>query len=172
MAIFRYFYHSKKCCIPQGKFRFCDLPAADFVPLLAQRGVLEPPFSFRLGEKKTAVHGQKKSRLVQTYTKCLSVSACISVSLYPAIQALTQQPSRAFRFAKRSCGAVGRGLFPLRVGYPKGRAAARPFESFQGGPGGNRNPPGISFWTGCGPFFFLKEKWGGTFPCRSAAQMF
>ena len=37
-------------------------------------------------------------------------------------------------------------------------AAAPLVWSFQGGPGGNRNPPGISFWTGCGPFFFLKEK--------------
>ena len=49
--------------------------------------------------------------------------------------------------------------FPLPLplsleGFPKGRAAARPFVSFQGGAGGNRNPPGLVFFSQS----FLLEK--------------
>ena len=42
--------------------------------------------------------------------------------------------------------AKGRGLSPL------------PFESFQGGPGGNRNPPGFLFGGRGGTLLFSKEK--------------
>ena len=41
-------------------------------------------------------------------------------------------------------------------GFPKGRAAARPFVSFQGGAGGNRNPPAFLF-RGPGAFSFKKR---------------
>ena len=41
-------------------------------------------------------------------------------------------------------------------GFPKGRAAARPFVSFQGGAGGNRNPPAFLF-RGPGGILFSKE---------------
>jgi len=41
-------------------------------------------------------------------------------------------------------------------GFPKGRAAARPFVSFQGGAGGNRNPPRFSL-GGRGDILFSKE---------------
>ena len=52
-------------------------------------------------------------------------------------------------------------LFPLPLplsseGFPKGRAAARPFVSFQGGAGGNRNPPAFLF-RGPGGILFSKE---------------
>ena len=41
-------------------------------------------------------------------------------------------------------------------GFPKGRAAARPFVSFQGGAGGNRNLPAFLF-RGPGGILFSKE---------------
>ena len=53
--------------------------------------------------------------------------------------------------------------FPLPLplsseGFPKGRAAARPFVSFQGGAGGNRNPPAFLFrGAGGGTFSFERE---------------
>ena len=42
-------------------------------------------------------------------------------------------------------------------GFPKGRAAARPFVSFQGGAGGNRNPPAFLFRGAGGDILFSKE---------------
>ena len=42
-------------------------------------------------------------------------------------------------------------------GFPKGRAAARPFVSFQGGAGGNRNPPAFLFRGPGGDILFSKE---------------
>ena len=42
-------------------------------------------------------------------------------------------------------------------GFPKGRAAARPFVSFQGGAGGNRNPPAFLFREAGGDILFSKE---------------
>ena len=42
-------------------------------------------------------------------------------------------------------------------GFPKGRAAARPFVSFQGGAGGNRNPPVFLFRGPGGDILFSKE---------------
>ena len=42
-------------------------------------------------------------------------------------------------------------------GFPKGRAAARPFVSFQGGAGGNRNPPAFLFRGRGGDILFSKE---------------
>ena len=53
-------------------------------------------------------------------------------------------------------------LFPLPLplsleGFPKGRAAARPFVSFQGGAGGNRNPPAFLFRGPGGHSLFKRE---------------
>ena len=42
-------------------------------------------------------------------------------------------------------------------GFPKGRAAARPFVSFQGGAGGNRNPPAFLFRGLGGHSLFKRE---------------
>ena len=42
-------------------------------------------------------------------------------------------------------------------GFPKGRAAARPFVSFQGGAGGNRNPPAFLFRGPGGHSLFKRE---------------
>ena len=42
-------------------------------------------------------------------------------------------------------------------GFPKGRAAARPFVSFQGGAGGNRNPPAFLFRRPGGHSLFKRE---------------
>ena len=42
-------------------------------------------------------------------------------------------------------------------GFPKGRAAARPFVSFHGGAGGNRNPPAFLFRGAGGDILFSKE---------------
>ena len=52
--------------------------------------------------------------------------------------------------------------FPLPLplsleGFPKGRAAARPFVSFQGGAGGNRNPPAFLFRGPGGHSLFQKR---------------
>ena len=52
--------------------------------------------------------------------------------------------------------------FPLPLplsleGFPKGRAAARPFVSFQGGAGGNRNPPAFLFRGLGGHSLFKRE---------------
>ena len=52
--------------------------------------------------------------------------------------------------------------FPLPLplsleGFPKGRAAARPFVSFQGGAGGNRNPPAFLFRGPGGHSLFKRE---------------
>ena len=56
------------------------------------------------------------------------------------------------------------GLVPVlssspvpRRGFPKGRAAARPFVSFQGGAGGNRNPPVFLFRGPGGHSLFKRE---------------
>ena len=49
--------------------------------------------------------------------------------------------------------------FP-QEGFPKGRAAARPFVSFQGGAGGNRNPPRDRFLFAAFSFREAKEKVG------------
>ena len=79
-----------------------------------------PHILFRLGEKERAAPGTRKSRLVQTCTKCLSIAVCTSVSLYPARQALTHHPRRAFRFAARSCGAGGGAIHLPRWGIQRG----------------------------------------------------
>ena len=42
-------------------------------------------------------------------------------------------------------------------GFPKGRGAARPFVSFQGGAGGNRNPPAFLFRGPGGHSLFKRE---------------
>ena len=86
--------------------------------------------------------------------------------------------SRAFRFATRypvwfllyprlsSCVPLGVGfqrralpssLVPLGEGFQRERAAARPFVSFQGGAGGNRNPPVFLFRGPGGTFSFQKR---------------
>jgi len=88
----------------------------------ARQGSFEPPFSFRLGEKKMAVHGQKKSRLVQTCTKCLSIAVCTSVSLYPATDALTLHPRRALR--AHAVLTVALSTSPGGVSKGEGRSAA------------------------------------------------
>ena len=44
-----------------------------------------------------------------------------------------------------------------REEFPKGRAAARPFVSFQGGAGGNRNPPAFLFRGPGGHSLFKRE---------------
>ena len=59
---------------------------------------------------------------------------------------------RAFRFATRY-----HSLFPGRVSKGEG-PQPRPFVSFQGGPGGNRNPPGFLFGGHGGTLLFSKEK--------------
>ena len=69
-------------------------------------------------------------------------------------------------------GASGEAAMRFRPGFrgsqrargassPRGFQGGRgPLVSFQGGVGGNRNPPTTFFWTGRGPFSFLERKWG------------
>ena len=125
----------------------------------ARQGAFEPPFSFRLGEKKTAVHGQKKSRLVQTCTKCLSIAVCTSVSLYPARQALTHHPRRAL--CAHAVLTVALSISPGGVSKGEGRSAAV----------GASAPYGCGVPLAGGPVFLSKRKMGGTFPHRKAVPI-
>ena len=115
------------------------------------------PHSFSSCEKECAAPGTRKSRLwCKSPVHPADLAAAQIPGCYSATEVPPQHPRRAFRSATRSCRSRNSGRFALypRVGNPKGRAAARPFESFQGGLGGNRNPPRISFWTGC-----LRSRW-------------
>ena len=79
-----------------------------------------------------------------------------------AFRFATHYPVR-FRFYPRLSPFVPLGVgfscpIPrLREGFPKGRAAARPFVSFQGGAGGNRNPPAFLFRGPGGHSLFKRE---------------
>ena len=132
---------------------------------------MNPPFLFFAKKEKRAVHGPKRNRLgakrhfvpflLQYGGRARRCSKNL-IGFYRVRRTPAEQkwyfpafgglgaafgvvvgfgPSwpRAFRFATRY-----RSLSP--GGESKGEGPQpRPFESFQGGPGGNRNPPGFLF---------------------------
>ena len=67
------------------------------------------------------------------------------------------KPNRRISAPARSA-PLRAGWFCSREGFPKGRAAARPFVSFQGGAGGNRNPPAFLF-RGLGGYSLFKREY-------------
>ena len=92
------YVHSMKPSFSKGT-RFSPL-----LFILAGEGALRPPFSFRLGEKKTVAPRQKKSRFgANPPVQPADLAAAQIPGCYPATDALTQHPRRAFRFATRSC---------------------------------------------------------------------
>ena len=145
---------------------------------------MNPHFLFGCAEKKTAVHGQKKRRFgakpapkgafllqygnrANRCGKNLAGFCRVRRTLekqgtcFPAFGGLGAAFGvvvgfgpfwpRAFRFATRY-----RSLSPGRVSKGEG-PQPRPFVSFQGGPGENRNPPGFSLGGVGGHFSFQKR---------------
>ena len=139
------------------------------------RAECTPHFLFETPKRKCAVHGgkEKVSGLSWplmgqlTHTKERPVRTADKIQKSPA--------GCADRCSSNNCvpasvGAAFIGVqrghplphFPLPLplsleGFPKGRAAARPFVSFQGGAGGNRNPPAFLFRGPGGHSLFKRE---------------
>ena len=136
---------------------------------------MESPFSFPLVEKKTAIHGQKKRRLGMSCPRNSQLTHTKERPVRTADKIQKSPTGCADRYSSNNCvpasvGAAFIGVqrghplppFPLPLplsleGFPKGRAAARPFVSFQGGAGGNRNPPAFLFRGPGGTFSFQKR---------------
>ena len=79
--------------------------------------------------------------------------------ILPAVRT-GRSENRVSRPIPLGAGFQRRGRSPRpnpREGFPKGRAAARPFVSFQGGAGGNRNPPAFLFRGPGGHSLFKRE---------------
>ena len=148
---------------------------------------MHPPFSFPLVEKRMRrVRWKRKDAFVQTCSKrkfgeCGSQLFCseicfllrgtggvwISFSLVHRADS-HMKPRDANRTPSAPLSAAAphpqegfpeaRPVSFSQEGFPKGRAAARPFVSFQGGAGGNRNPPAFLFrGAGGGDILFSEE---------------
>ena len=100
------------------------------------------------------------------YEGAAGTDCCQNESLLPAALKIGRWPECVPASGGMALVGLQRGHplppFPLPLplsleGFPKGRAAARPFVSFQGGAGGNRNPPAFLFRGPGGHSLFKRE---------------
>ena len=142
-----------------------------------------PPILFRLAEKECAVHGGKEKMLgakrhfvpflLQYGGRCSRCGADLPACTGCAWAFGNREMLPRIWGCRLAFGVVNaRSVLltprvPLRYALPrpipggesKGEGPQpRPFVSFQGGPGGNRNPPGFLFGGRGGTLLFSKEK--------------
>ena len=144
----------------------------------------QPPVGRPLRRRQTAVHGQKKRRLgakpapmapflLQYGGRCSRCGADLPACTGCAWAFGNREMLPRIWGCRLAFGVVNaRSVLltprvPLRYALPrpipggesKGEGPQpRPFVSFQGGPGGNRNPPGFLFGGRGGTLLFSKEK--------------